>query len=62
MDEKNRFYCYSFRLYHFMMAFNEKCQESKIHDKTHRRYWIFEKSERLDRIIAAYTEMKHQFN
>ncbi len=61
MEENENYYCYSFRLYHFLRAFSEKCMDSQIHQKTQRRYWVFHKSERLDRLIAAYNSMKHDF-
>jgi len=62
MEDSVNFYCYSYRLFHFLSAFSEKCTDSRINSKSGRRYWVFSKSERLDRIIAAYNEMKHKFN
>ena len=57
--DNNNFYCYSLRLFHFLSAFSEKCYASKINSKSNTRYWIFKKSERLDRIIDLYNEVKH---
>jgi len=62
MEEiRNYYYCYSFRQYHFLLAFNQKCLKSDVHPKTHKRFWVFQKSETLDRIIKTYMEMKHRF-
>lgn len=62
MENNNSFYCYSMRLYHFLTAFGEKCHTSKINSNSGHRYWIFSKSERLDKLILAYGEMKHKFS
>ena len=60
MDKKsNVFYCYSLRMYHFLCAFNEHNVTSKISKSTGHRYWTFIKSERLDRIIDLYNQVKH---
>lgn len=53
------FYCYSLRLYHFILAFNEKCYDSKINSLSKTRYWTFHKSERLDKIIKLYNNIKY---
>jgi hypothetical protein len=50
------------RLYHFLTAFGEKCHTSKVNSNSGHRYWIFSKSERLDKLIAVYGEMKHKFS
>jgi len=63
MEEQNKnYYCYSFRLYHFLMAFDQKCIASDVHPKTHKRFWVFQKSDTLDQIIQLYVETKHRFN
>ena len=59
MENNSNFYCYSLRLYHFLSAFGEICYMSKINSVSKNRYWIFRKSERLDRIIELYNEVKH---
>lgn len=61
METNDIFYCYSLRLFHYLSAFNEKCYTSKINSLSGKRYWIFQKSERLDKIIESYNEMKHKF-
>lgn len=59
---EGKFYCYSYRMYHFMLAFGEKCIDSSVSKSTGKRYWVFNKSDRLDSIIQKYNEMKHQFS
>jgi hypothetical protein len=59
MENNVNFYCYSLKLFHFLSAFGEKCYVSKINSVSKTRYWLFRKSDRLDRIIALYNEVKH---
>ena len=59
MEKQNLFYCYSFRLYHFLSAFNEKYISTKINKRSNCRYWTYNKSEKLDRLIEKYNEIKH---
>lgn len=62
MEDHLNFYCYSLRLFHFLSAFSEKCYISKINSKSGNRYWVFRKSDRLDRIIQLYNEVKHKIS
>ena len=62
MKEQDLFYCYSYRLYHFLSAFNLKYLSSKINKKSKCRYWTYKKSERLDRLIEQYNKIKNRFN
>lgn len=62
MENKGKFYCYSYRLFHFLRAFDEKCIVSKVNMNSHNRYWVFNKSDRLDSIIRFYNESKHKFS
>lgn len=57
--ENKIFYCYSFRLFHYLVAFGEKCYASKINSNSGKRYWVFYKSKRLDNIIESYNKMKY---
>lgn len=59
MEQNNTFYCYSLRLFHYISAFGEKCLGSKINARSKKRYWVFEKSERLDKIIKHYNAAKY---
>ena len=61
METNENFYCYSLRLFHYLSAFNEKCYTSRVNTLSHKRYWVFKKSKRLDEIIQSYNEVKHKF-
>lgn len=61
MENNDNFYCYSLRLFHFLSAFSEKCYVSKMNKLSNTRYWLFRKSERLDKLIALYNEVKHRY-
>ena len=50
----NNFYCYSKKLSHFIRAFDVPYIDIGIHPTTKVKYYIFTKSERLDKIIALY--------
>lgn len=60
MKNNDNYYCYSLRQFHFISAFGERCYVSKINSVSKNRYWIFKKSERLDKIIQLYNECKHK--
>lgn len=62
MKNTNVFYCYSLRLFHFLSAFDQKCLTSKINQMSNKRYWVFNKSEKLDKIIELYNKTKHEFS
>lgn len=62
MEQNNVFYCYSLRLFHFLSAFNQKCLASKINQASKKRYWVFNKSEQLDKIIELYNKTKYEFS
>lgn len=55
----NNFYCYSDRLFHFIKSFAIDYVSTGINKNTHKKYYVFEKSERLDKIIALYNKLKH---
>lgn len=59
MKDNTNFYCYSLRLYHFLSAFGEVCYASKLNSVSHNRYWVFKKSDRVDKIIELYDKVKH---
>lgn len=62
MENKENFYCYSLKLFHYISAFGEKCNSSKINSQSGKRYWVFKKSEKLDKIINSYNKVKHSFS
>lgn len=58
----NYFYCYSKRMSHFLRAFDERYVEIGINPSRNTRYYVFEKSERLDKIIELYNSIKHSIS
>lgn len=56
----DKFYCYSNRLSYFIRSFGVKYIEVGVNMKTKTRYYLFEKSEKLDKIISLYNNVKHQ--
>ena len=57
----NIFYCYSKKLSHFIRAFDISYIDIGIHPRTKVKYYMFSKSERLDKIIELYNEIKHKY-
>ena len=55
----NKFYCYSAKMSHFIRAFDIKYIEVGVNTKSGTRYHVFEKSERLDKVISLYNSVKH---
>lgn len=53
------FYCYSIRLSHFIRAFDIKYVSVGFNAKSETKYYIFEKSEKLDKVIELYNRVKH---
>lgn len=56
---KNYFYCYSKRMSYFIRSFGISYANRGINSNTKITYYKFEKSERLDKIIHLYNEVKH---
>ena len=59
--DNNSFYCYSKRLTYFIRSFNIKYLSVGINKNSNTKYYIFEKSDRLDAIIQLYNEIKHLY-
>lgn len=55
----NYFYCYSKKLSHFIMAFDIPYVSKSTNKRTGTPYHTFEKSERLDKVIALYKAIIH---
>lgn len=60
--ENDKFYCYSKRLYHFIKAFDTSYLYIGFNQNSHNKYYVFKKSEKLDRIITLYNSVKHSIN
>lgn len=59
--ENNSFYCYSKRLTYFIRSFNVKYLAVGVNKNSKTKYYIFEKSDRLDKIIQLYNKIKHLY-
>ena len=57
----NKFYCYSKRLAYFIRSFNVKYLSAGTNKNSNTKYYIFEKSDRLDKIIQLYNKVKHSY-
>lgn len=55
----NNFYCYSDRLFHFIKAFSMDYISIGVNRNTKKKYYLFRKSEKLDKIIDLYNKVKH---
>ena len=58
----NNFYCYSKRMYHFLSFLGIRYDSVGINSNTNQRYWVYEKSQKLDFAIETYNSLKYQFN
>ena len=56
---ENNFYCYSKRLFYFIKAFNIDYLYIGVNKNSNTRYYVFEKSDRLDRVIDLYNKLKY---
>lgn len=55
----DKFYCYSNRMAYFIRSFGVKYLDVGFNAKSNTKYYVFEKSERLDKIIALYNSIKY---
>lgn len=53
------FYSYSSKLSYFIRAFGIKYVDVGFNAKSGTNYHVFEKSERLDKVIELYNKVKH---
>ena len=56
------FYCYSKRMYHFLSFLGFRYSSIGVNKTTNQRYWVYEKSQKLDYAIETYNSLKYQFN
>ena len=54
----NYFYCYSSRMAYFIRAFDIKYIDIGINKNSNTKYYIFDKSEKLDKVIELYNKVK----
>lgn len=50
------YYCYSYPLKMFLIGKNEPMLASSIHPKTHKKFWMFERTNSLDSALAEWTD------
>ena len=62
MNENINFYCYSNRLNYFLMSLKFRYISVGINKNTNKKYWVFEKSAKLDDAISLYKSLKHKYN
>lgn len=62
MNRRNHFYCYSNRLSYFLMALKFRYISVGINKNTNKKYWVYEKGEKLDHAITLYNSVKHKYN
>ena len=55
----NYFYCYSSRMAYFIRAFDIKYIDIGINKNSNTKYYIFNKSEKLDKVIDLNNKVKH---
>lgn len=62
MSENINFYCYSNRLSYFLMSLKFRYVSVGVNKNTNKKYWVFEKSQKLDDAISLYNSVKHKYN
>ena len=62
MGENINFYCYSNRLSYFLMSLKFRYVSVGVNKNTNKKYWVFEKSEKLDDATSLYNSVKHKYN
>ena len=57
--EHKYFYCYSKPLKDFILENGELFILKATHDKTHKQYWVFESSKKIDELLAEWRLRKN---
>ena len=57
--EHKYFYCYSKPLKDFILENGEHFILKATHDKTHKQYWVFESSKKIDELLAEWRLRKN---
>ena len=60
--DNNKFYCYSKRLFHFIKSFDIDYLFYGVNATSHNKYYVFEKSDKLDKVISLYNDVKHSIS
>ena len=53
------FYCYSKKMSYFIRSFGIRFISCDVNKNTNTKYYVFEKSDRLDKVIELYNKVKH---
>lgn len=56
------YFCYSTRLYHFLVSMKFRYMSVRVNKNTNKKYWTFQKSEKLDSAIELYNSFKHRYS
>ena len=57
--EHKYFYCYSKPLKDFILENGERFILKATNDKTHKQYWVFESSKKIDELLAEWRLRKN---
>ena len=57
--EHKYFYCYSKPLKDFLLNNGERFILKATHDKTHKQYWVFASSKKIDELLAEWRLRKN---
>ena len=57
--ENKYFYCYSKPLKDFLLENDERFIIKSIHEKTKKKYWLFEGTEKLNKLLTEWRLRKH---
>lgn len=58
MENNKYFYCYSYKLMHFLKSYGLWYLSKGINNKSHSAYYLFEKSNDLDNAIILWNTIK----
>lgn len=53
------FYCYSYNLKCFLIENGHKFITNSINSNTHKKYWVFEGTEELNKLLDIWKTRKH---
>ena len=58
---QDSFYCYSYRMHLFLKSMRFRYVSVGVNKNSGQRYWVYEKSPKLDNAIGTYNSLKHSF-
>ena len=59
MRNERYYYCYSYPLKAFIMDNGERYVLKAIHSKSQKLYWVFERNEKLDKLLTEWQSRKY---